>query len=208
MIVTSHILLLARNSKKLWLVIQCYCLHASWHVGENDLRVVKNEVLPVTARYPHLGVELDIPPFELEKLKSLRMEEAFSETLLKWLRGCSTKSPPTPPSWRSLVKAVDSPSGGNNHALAKVIASRHKAQAPQAQAPQAPQDQGINVGHLENHIQVYHTLCSNIEFTPSCRYYVATGDCCCCCVCCFCRPRTGWTSRDNQNAIILLCARH
>ena len=123
------------------------------HVGENDLAVVKKEVLPVTARYYNLGLELDIPPFELEKLQSLRMEEAFSKTLLKWLRGCSTKSPTTAPSWRSLVKAVDSPSGGNNHALAKKIASQHKARA------QAPQAQGIsiNVVHLEKNYYIHTT---------------------------------------------------
>ena len=53
------------------------------------------------------------------------MDQAFSEMLLVWLRHSYNVDKHRPPTWRRLVEAVDSDAGGNNHALAKKIASNH-----------------------------------------------------------------------------------
>ena len=42
-----------------------------------------------------------------------------------WLQGSYNVQKFGPPTWRMLVKAVDSPAGGNDHNLAKKIASNH-----------------------------------------------------------------------------------
>ena len=51
--------------------------------------------------------------------------QCFTEVLLAWLRHRYKVDRHGLPTWRRLVEAVDSPSGGNNHALAKAIASQH-----------------------------------------------------------------------------------
>ena len=53
------------------------------------------------------------------------MDQAFTEVLLVWLRHRYNVEKYGLPTWRRLVQAVDSPAGGNNHALAMVIASHY-----------------------------------------------------------------------------------
>ena len=91
--------------------------------------MVKEAIVEVSANYYHLGVQLDVPPYELDKLPSYDVNKAFSDMVHLWLKGTSTKrgNERTPPSWRSLVRAVESRAGGNNYALAKRIASEHRA---------------------------------------------------------------------------------
>ena len=50
---------------------------------------------------------------------------AFTEILLMWLRQNYDVHKHGPPTWRNLMKAVDHPAGGNNHALAMIIADKH-----------------------------------------------------------------------------------
>ena len=51
--------------------------------------------------------------------------QAFTEVLKVFLKHRYNVEKYGPPTWRKLVEAVDSPAGGNNHALAKKIAEHH-----------------------------------------------------------------------------------
>ena len=54
-------------------------------------------------------------------------EQALEDVLLLWLHQKYCIERFGPPTWRMLVEAVDKKSGGNNHDLAKEIASNHPA---------------------------------------------------------------------------------
>lgn len=91
------------------------------------MRDVSDEVSSLKPVYFQLGIALGVPPSEIEAIKNSyyhNPEQALTEVLLKWLRGRSTASNVMPPTWQSLVKAVDSPTC-NSHLLAQDIASRH-----------------------------------------------------------------------------------
>ena len=93
----------------------------------DDLRDVKREVLSLKSEYYQLGVELGIPAGELDAVRKSHntdLDDALTEVLLLWLRRCSAQH--APPSWQSLVKAVNSLKGGNYHGLAVDIASSHR----------------------------------------------------------------------------------
>ena len=83
-----------------------------------------DEVYSLTAKYYELGRELGVPAYELDTLRTEyganNLEQALNEVVLKWLRGRSHRT------WRALVKAVESPAGGNDHSLAMKIGCNHK----------------------------------------------------------------------------------
>ena len=54
-------------------------------------------------------------------------EQALEDVLLLWLDQKYNVEKFGPPTWRMLVRAVDMESGGNDHELAKQIASEHPA---------------------------------------------------------------------------------
>ena len=77
-----------------------------------------------------LGIELGLPVEELDSIRrvySQDLMQACSEMLLVWLRQSYRVDKYGLPTWRRLVEAVDNEAGGNNHALAKKIASNHPA---------------------------------------------------------------------------------
>ena len=92
--------------------------------GERDFHHLYSELITLKANYYQLGIGLGLPPGELLALRkgAQDIEQAFSEVLLAWLKNVGNFGPPT---WRRLVKAVDSPAGGNNPALAMAIAEKH-----------------------------------------------------------------------------------
>ena len=51
--------------------------------------------------------------------------QAFTEVLRIWLRHRYNVKKYGLPTWHRLIEAVDNPAGGNNHALAKIIAEHH-----------------------------------------------------------------------------------
>ena len=93
---------------------------------------VLEAVLPVKSAYFALGRSLRL---ETADLKSIReafpgesdTEQALSDTLELWLRQKYNTERFGPPTWRMLVEAVNRKAGGNNHELAKEIASEHPA---------------------------------------------------------------------------------
>ena len=85
------------------------------------------EVISIQSHYYQFGIELGLPPREMDAIqKAFRQDipQAFTEVLKIFLKHRYVEKY-GPPTWRKLVKAVDSPAGGNNHALAKKIAERH-----------------------------------------------------------------------------------
>ena len=96
----------------------------STHVGERDIRAVMREIGTLVVRYQQLGRELGVPAHELQMLQmqyGVNVSQAFNDMVLLWLRGRA------PRTWQALVRAVADPLGGNDDALAKTIAARHKA---------------------------------------------------------------------------------
>ena len=93
--------------------------------GDKDLHCVIREVSSLKSAYYQLGVQLRVPPGELDAIKdqySQNLDQALTEVLLLWLRRRS----PLYPTWQNLVKGVDSLNGGKYHGLALDIASRHR----------------------------------------------------------------------------------
>ena len=117
--------------------IQFITLHKYWYIknylyhhyiGEEDFHDVYGEIFTLTESYFKLGIVLGLPLQELGKIKKgfpSDLDQAFSEMLSVWLRHSYNIDKHRPPTWRRLVEAVDSDAGGNNHALAKKIASKH-----------------------------------------------------------------------------------
>ena len=81
--------------------------------------------MDLKACYYELGIELGLPPQELTTIQYKTISHPLTSVLLAWLSQRYNTEMHGPPTWRRLVEAVDSPSGGNNHELAKVIASKH-----------------------------------------------------------------------------------
>ena len=79
--------------------------------------------MTIKANYYQLGIGLGLPPGELLAIHRgvQHIEQGFTEVLVTWLRNIGNFGPPT---WRRLVKVVDSPAGGNNPALAMAITEK------------------------------------------------------------------------------------
>ena len=79
--------------------------------------------------YPQIGRELGLPYNEIKVIKEENgcVDERFTAVLHLWLTQRHDVNKHGHPTWRKLVEVVDSPTGGNNHSLAKTIASQHPA---------------------------------------------------------------------------------
>ena len=91
------------------------------------------EAVSIQSRYYLFGIELGLPLREMEAIQKafqLDIAQAFTTVLIRWLRHSYDVKRYGPPTWRRLVEAVDSPAGGNNHALAKTIAENHPVKEP------------------------------------------------------------------------------
>ena len=97
-------------------------------VAEDDLRDVLVEVESIKTTYYQFGLELGLPPRELDAIRKAYdkdITQCFTEVLHIWLKQRYYVDRYGPPTWCRLVQAVDNPAGGNNHLLAKTIASKH-----------------------------------------------------------------------------------
>ena len=94
----------------------------------DEFRDVHREVVSIQPKYYQFGIQLGLPLQEMEAVqKAFRQDipQAFTEVLQIFFKQCYNIQKFGPPMWRKLVEAVDSPAGGNNHALAKKIAKDH-----------------------------------------------------------------------------------
>ena len=97
---------------------------------ESDWNNVVREVIKLNASYYSFGGALGLLPAELNEIKSTccqNLKQALNAVILAWLHQNYDTKKYGPPTWRRLVEAVDNPAGGDNHALAKTIASSHPA---------------------------------------------------------------------------------
>ena len=77
-----------------------------------------------------LGIGLRLAISELDSIESSfqhNPRRALTKVVTTWLRKRYSVDNFGPPTWQMLVKAVDSPAGGNDHSLAQKIASNHPA---------------------------------------------------------------------------------
>ena len=110
----------------------CYgLLILHWHAlsGSEDEGEVMKAVIDVAAEYSSVGRTLGLSPSELKTIAHdcpRDCKGALSQVISAWLKQSHITGKVAPPSWRTLVEAVDSPSGGRNRALAKKIAFSHR----------------------------------------------------------------------------------
>ena len=100
------------------------------YIEEDDLVDIMGEVLSLKTIYYSLGRSLRLLTDDLKAIREAYpsesdAEQALEDVLLLWLRQKYNVEKFGPPTWRMLVEAVDKKAGGNNHDLAKEIASNH-----------------------------------------------------------------------------------
>ena len=93
---------------------------------------VIEEVISIQSLFYQLGRCLKLRNDDLNAVRDTHRsdndtEQAFQSVLLLWLKKKFNVERFGPPTWRMLVKAVDMETGGNDHKLAKKIASRYPA---------------------------------------------------------------------------------
>ena len=101
-------------------------------IGEDDLTDVLEAIVPIQSAYFALGRSLRLRLDDLRSIQAAYPNESDSElalndTLELWLKQKYNVDRFGPPTWRMLVEAVDRKTGGNNHDLAKEIATDHPA---------------------------------------------------------------------------------
>ena len=87
-----------------------------------------DKVVHLKARYYQLGIALKLRLSDLRAIQSThehRADQALSEVVVLWLQQKYNVEKFGPPTWQQLVMAIDSEAGGDNHALAKEIASKY-----------------------------------------------------------------------------------
>ena len=87
-----------------------------------------NELSPLEARYFDIGMGLRLSEDDLDSIEESfhhNPRRALTKVVLAWLQKKYNVQKFGPPTWRMLVIAVNSPAGGNDHHLAKKIASNH-----------------------------------------------------------------------------------
>lgn len=97
-------------------------------IGEDELADVIEEVISIKSSYYALGRALRLRISDLNSVREAHSsdnEQALTEVLLLWLCQKYNTAKFGSPTWRMLVEAVDKESGGNDHELAKKIASSH-----------------------------------------------------------------------------------
>ena len=94
---------------------------------EEDLFDVLEEISSLESRYYQIGMGLRLKPKDLQSIDKEDSSRALSTMVEMWLQQQYNVQRHGPPTWQMLVKAVDSPAGGNDHTLAKKIASKHPA---------------------------------------------------------------------------------
>ena len=97
-------------------------------LAEDDIHEVYCELWTIKANYYQLGMALGLPVGELQTIRQSNLQniaQAFTEVLLTWLKQLYNTEKYGAPTWQRLVEAVDSPSGGNDHALSVKMAEKY-----------------------------------------------------------------------------------
>ena len=89
-----------------------------------------DELSSLSNCYYDIGLGLRLSISELESIESSYKDNprrALTKVVTAWLQEHYDTEKFGPPTWKMLVKAVDSPAGGGDHTLAQKIASNHPA---------------------------------------------------------------------------------
>ena len=97
---------------------------------EDDLTDIMEEIVSIKCMYFQLGRSLRLKHDDLQTIyeayrRDSDTDKALNDVLLLWLHQKYNVERFGPPTWRLLVEAVNKKSGGNNHDLAKQVASNH-----------------------------------------------------------------------------------
>ena len=96
----------------------------------DDIFDVKDELIAVAAKWMDIGSALRLKPDTLDNIESRCSNnpcQCLDLMVKEWLKRNYSVGKFGEPTWQKLVKAVNSPAGGANTALARDIAGRHKA---------------------------------------------------------------------------------
>ena len=93
---------------------------------EHLLEVV-TELYNLAPKWKSVGLALHLRPDVLNQIESdhYNVNDCLRETILLWLKRYYHTDRFGPPSWKLLVAAVGHPAGGNDPALAALIAEKH-----------------------------------------------------------------------------------
>ena len=92
---------------------------------EEDLFDVLEEISTLESKYYQIGMGLRLKPKDVQSIDREDPSRILSKVVEIWLQQQYNVQRHGPPTWQMLVKAVDSPAGGNDHTLAREIASKH-----------------------------------------------------------------------------------
>ena len=97
-------------------------------VGEDEITCILEDLHEVIADCYKIGTQLHLRQHYLDgiKRKNIDFVEAMTEIIDNWLKLNYDFERFGKPTWKALVDAVRSPTGGNNTRLAVKIAKRHR----------------------------------------------------------------------------------
>ena len=100
----------------------------SYSTDISDLFEVKRELLPVTARWKHVGLALGLNPNTLDAIEreNKDSENCLARMLTLWLKKNYNTERFGEPSWELLAKAVRDPAGGNDTEQAEKINNEYR----------------------------------------------------------------------------------
>ena len=87
-----------------------------------------SEVIGISGRWSDMCLALRLPPPDRSEISNAyreKSEECLQAVLVKWLKKGYNYQKFGSPTWRMLVEAVAHPTGGNDSALAKLLAQKH-----------------------------------------------------------------------------------
>ena len=100
-------------------------------ISENDdLSEVLTAVHPINSKWSIVCCYLGLESSSLDAIEKNHrgdVKQCFIEGLKYWLQQSYNTEKHGAPTWRKLVKAIDHPAGGENHALALEIAKKYKS---------------------------------------------------------------------------------
>ena len=96
--------------------------------AEDDTYDVCHEVVGLSGRWSSICLALRLRPSDRTKIAVAHPgnpDKCLEEVIIKWLQKGYNYQRHGCPTWRTLVKAVGDPAGGNDCALAETIAKEH-----------------------------------------------------------------------------------
>ena len=111
------------------LIVACDLIKTlSIYSAEDDTYDVYHEVVGLAGRWSSMCLALRLLPSDQSEIAAAHPgnpHDCLQAVIVKWLQKCYNYQRFGSPTWKVLVKAVGDPAGGNNSALAEIIANKH-----------------------------------------------------------------------------------